>query len=246
MKNTGKKFMDQTRYAHLSRSDQMQGLPAPPLEKPAEEYGSCIALPSIENLDLPSVDLRDAIASRRSIRHYLAESVTQDELSYLLWATQGIEQVQDPFYTLRTVPSAGGRHAFETYLSITNVTGLEPGIYRYLPFSHQLIQIRTNEHIADLIMKACLDQPFIKTAAIVFLWSCVIYRMAWRYSERAYRLVHLDAGHVCQNLYLAAGQVRCGVCAIAAFDDDLIADILQIDGSDEFVIYCAAVGKALI
>ena len=67
--------------------------------------------------------------------------------------------------------------------------------------------------------------------------------MAWRYSERSYRLVHLDAGHVCQNLYLAAEQLGCGVCAIGAFEDELMAEALGIDGVDEFVIYCATVGK---
>jgi SagB-type dehydrogenase family enzyme len=67
--------------------------------------------------------------------------------------------------------------------------------------------------------------------------------MAWRYSERAYRLVHLDAGHACQNLYLAAEQIGCGTCAIGAFDDHQIADVLKIDGEEEFVLYCATVGR---
>jgi len=67
--------------------------------------------------------------------------------------------------------------------------------------------------------------------------------MAWRYAERAWRLVHLDAGHVCQNLYLAGEQIGCGTCAIGAFDDQVMADLLELDGSEEFIIYCAALGK---
>jgi SagB-type dehydrogenase family enzyme len=92
-------------------------------------------------------------------------------------------------------------------------------------------------------MAACLGQAFVRASAVTFLWSTVIYRMAWRYSERAYRLVHLDAGHACQNLYLAASQVGCGTCAIAAFDDDLMADLLGVNIEEEFVLYCATVGK---
>lgn len=243
MKPIGRMFMEQTRYEHLTRSDQMEGVSAPPLEKSADEYGVCTTLPPVSHLDLPPVDLRDAIGTRRSIRRYLRSPLTLDELTYLLWATQGVEEVQDPYFTLRTVPSAGGRHAFETYLCINRVEGIEPGLYRYLAFSHQLVKMDPSPGAADQAMEVCLGQAFVRSAAVVFFWSCVIYRMAWRYSERAYRLVHLDAGHVCQNLYLSAGQIGCGVCAIGAFDDEKAAKFLHIDGSDEFVIYCAALGK---
>ncbi|MFH0967369.1 MAG: SagB/ThcOx family dehydrogenase [Methanobacteriota archaeon] len=243
MKPTGRIFMEQTRYEHLTPSDQINGLPAPPLEKPEIVSGPCIFLTPGDMIDVPPVNLRDAIETRRSIRRYTQEPLTIEDLSYLLWSTQGITHIQDPYYTLRTVPSAGGRHAFETYLCINRVTGVEPGIYRYLAFSHQLILVDNTPGFGERTMKVCLDQTFIKTAAVVFLWFCVIYRMAWRYSERAYRLVHLDAGHVCQNLYLSAGQIGCGICAIAAFDDQIAADLLNIDGEEEFVIYCATVGK---
>jgi SagB-type dehydrogenase family enzyme len=105
--------------------------------------------------------------------------------------------------------------------------------------------VETSHGMADRFAEACLKQPIVRESAVTFIWTCVIYRMAWRYSERAYRLVHLDAGHVCQNLYLAAEQIGCGVCAIGAFDDELMADLLGIDGVEEFVIYCATVGKKL-
>lgn len=235
--------MAMTRYDELSPSDQSMGLSAPPLEKPVPHGVVPIILPEIDQIAVPDFSLRDGIRERRSIRHYQRSPLSVEELAYLLWATQGINAVQAPYYTLRTVPSAGGRHAFETYLCINQVDGIPPGIYRYLPFSHALIPVDLSPGTSDQTMKACLGQAFARSAALVFLWSCVIYRMAWRYSERAYRLVHLDAGHVCQNLYLAGEQIGCGVCAIAAFDDQLAADLLKIDGEEEFVIYCATVGK---
>ncbi len=190
-----------------------------------------------------STDLRTAIEQRRSIRHYTRDPLTIEELAYLCWCTQGIVEMKAPFYTLRNVPSAGGRHALETYLLISRVKGIKPGLYRYLAFSHSLATIDTTDGISDSIMSACLGQAFVRSSAVSFIWSAVIYRMAWRYSERAYRLVHLDAGHACQNLYLAAGQIGCGTCAIGAFDDQQMADVLNIDGKEEFVVYCATVGK---
>jgi SagB-type dehydrogenase family enzyme len=235
--------MEKTRYSSLSRADQFQGLSAPPLEKPVPKDRKSISLPEPAEISVPPIELRYAIESRRSIRQYSSDSLTLQELAYLLWSTQGIVQKHEPYATFRNVPSAGGRHAFETYLLVNRVNGLEPGLYRYLAFSHRLMAVEVDPDVADRLMEAGLRQSIVKDSAVTFIWSCIIYRMAWRYSERAYRLVHLDAGHACQNLYLAAEQIGCGACAIGAFDDELVAGLLGIDGVDEFVIYCATVGK---
>jgi len=235
--------MEQTRYENLSVSDQTQNLPAPLLEKAAPENIPTIPLPRPENITVPPIDCRAAIESRRSIRHYTRDPLTLDELAFLCWSTQGIVEIKAPYFTLRNVPSAGGRHAFETYLLINRCEGIRPGLYRYLAFTHSLVPVDTAKGIADRVMAACLGQAFVRSSAATFIWSAVIYRMAWRYSERAYRLVHVDAGHVCQNLYLAGEQTGCGTCAIGAFDDQLMADVLRIDGQEEFVVYCATVGK---
>src|SRR5512137_2615386 len=240
MQPTGRIFMEMTRYDRLSRADQYRGLPGPPLEKPVPEGSRFISLPKPAEISIPPLELRSAIESRRSIREYASDHLTLEELAYLLWCTHGIVKRHEPYATFRNVPSAGGRHSFETYLQVNRVSGLEPGLYRYLAFSHCLMPIEISPGMADRIMEACLRQAIVKDSAVTFIWSCVIYRMAWRYSERAYRLVHLDAGHVCQNLYLAAEQINCGACAIGAFDDELMAGLLGIDGVDEFVIYCAA------
>jgi SagB-type dehydrogenase family enzyme len=243
MHRTGATFMEQTQYDHLSPSDQNLKKAPPPLAKPVPKGARYIPLPKPGTITVPPLDLRQAIEERRSLRHYRKDPLTIEELAYLLWCTQGIVQVVDPFYTLRTVPSAGGRHALETYLLINRVESLPPGLYRYVPFSHSLVEIDCATGITDKVMAACLGQAFVRSSAVTFLWSTVIYRMAWRYSERAYRLVHLDAGHAGQNLYLAASQVGCGTCAIGAFDDILMAELLGVNIEEEFVLYCAAVGK---
>ena len=67
--------------------------------------------------------------------------------------------------------------------------------------------------------------------------------MSWRYGQRGYRYLHLDAGHACQNLYLAAEAIGCGACAIAAFSDEAVDELLGLDGQSRFTIYLAAVGR---
>jgi len=240
---TGQEFMERTKYRFIGKSDQQKGVPQPPLEVPPEPDLPYIDLRRPEFLEIPPLDLRTAIEHRRSVRAYLHEPVALDELSFLLWCTQGVKQAFGSQAIFRTVPSAGARHAFETFLLANDVEGLEPGLYRYLALSHRLQQRDTDPALAHRVASACFDQQFILRSGVVFLWTAVPYRMTWRYGERGYRDLHLDAGHVCQNLYLAAEPVGCGVCAIAAFDDDIMNGLLGIDGTDQFLIYLATVGK---
>lgn len=239
----GREFMEMTKYRYIGKSDQQKGVPQPPLEVPKEPGKAVIDLPPPASLEVPRVDLRTAIEQRQSVRHYVHEPITLDELSFLLWSTQGVKRVHGAQATFRTVPSAGARHAFETYLLVNDVEGLAPGLYRFLALSHRLQQIDTDPGLLVQVNAACFDQQFILRSGAVFLWTAVPYRMTWRYCERGYRDLHLDAGHVCQNLYLAAEAVGCGVCAIAAFDDDAMDQLLGIDGENQFLIYLATVGK---
>lgn len=240
---TGREFMEKTKYVYIGRSDQQRGLPQPPLEIPPDPALPIFDLPRPESLSIPPVDLMTAIRRRRSVRAYARNPLTPEELSFLLWCTQGVQQVSGSFWTMRTVPSAGARHAFETYLLLNAVSGFDPGLYRYLALTHQLQLVDQDPTIAHRITAACFDQQFILRSGATFIWTAVPYRMTWRYGERGYRDLHLDAGHVCQNLYLAAEAVGCGVCAIAAFEDDMINAVLGIDGKDQFVIYLATAGK---
>ncbi|MEN6611699.1 MAG: SagB/ThcOx family dehydrogenase [Methanoregulaceae archaeon] len=235
--------MERTKYRYLGKSDQSRGVPQPPLEIPADPDKPSLDLPPVEKLNVPLLDIRKAIASRHSVRSYARKPITLDELSFLLWGTQGVKRVEGTYATFRTVPSAGARHAFETYILANDVAGLERGLYRYLALSHRLQRVSTDPTLLVDITEACFNQDFILRSGAAFLWTAVQYRMTWRYGERGYRDLHLDAGHVCQNLYLAAESIGCGVCAIAAFDDDLMASLLGIDGTEQFLIYLAAVGK---
>lgn len=242
-KTIGHEFMVKTRYENLEPSGQKQQLPQPPLEVFFDAAETIIDLPMPEEIPAITIDFMAAVELRTSVRDYQHMPVSLLELSFLLWCTQGVKQVLGDKATLRTVPSAGARHAFETYLLINNVEGLAPGLYRFLALEHKLAQVNMESSIAEEITKACLGQKFVGTSAVTFIWAADAARMTWRYGERGYRYLHLDAGHVCQNLYLSAQVIGCGVCAIAAFDDELMNQVLGIDGKDNFVVYVGTVGK---
>lgn len=243
MKGQGREFMEKTKYRYLKQSDQNKGLPQPPLELPAVEGKKIIDLPDPKAVEAEPLDIREAIDRRVSVRAYSEEALSLAELSHLLWCTQGVKQTSPRLATLRTVPSAGARHCFETYLLANRVEGLKPGLYRFLASQHKLQEVDLRPDVPEKVTKGCLDQRFILSSAATFIWATVVYRMAWRYGERGYRYMHLDAGHVCQNLYLSAEQIGCGVCAVAAFDDDALNQALGLDGVDQFAVYVAVVGK---
>jgi SagB-type dehydrogenase domain len=224
------------------RTDQNTGVPAPPIEKPCPLDAKKIPLIKPEAVKIGEVSLKTAILRRESRRRFSNEALSIDELSFLLWATQGVRRWQQK-NALRTVPSAGNRHALETYLAVFNVDGLEPGIYRYLPSQHQLVLESSPDQLKERMTEAALNQQFAGSSAVTFIWTTIPYRMEWRYAEASYKVIALDAGHICQNLYLACEAIGAGTCAIAAYDQQAADRLLNIDGEDEFVIYMAPVGK---
>jgi SagB-type dehydrogenase family enzyme len=239
----GRLYMQKTRPSELEPSAQSRGIPQPPLELPYPTSINLIHLPEPENVQVPPLDVRTAIEKRSTLRRYQPDALSTEELSFLLWCTQGVKQITNRPSTLRTVPSAGARHAFETYVLVNRVDSINPGLYRYIALQHSLSEINLSPQIVDEITHACFDQEMVRQSAVTFIWVAVVERMAWRYGERGYRYLHLDAGHVCQNLYLAAENLQCGVCAIAAFDDDNLNSVLGLDGEALFAIYLGSVGK---
>lgn len=240
--STGMEFMEKTKYQHLEAADQRRGVSPPPLEQSVPEGKQVSPLPDACQVQVSPKDLTAAIVERRSVRRYAEEPLTLDELAYLLWCTQGVVK-QGRASTLRNVPSAGARHPLETYVLANRVTDLQPGLYRYVALSHGLVDVDLSPGAAEKVMQGLLGQEMVITSAATFVWTAVPYRCSWRYGERAYRYIHLDAGHVCQNMYLAALAIGAQCCAMAAFDDDFLNAVLGVDGESEFAIYAAAVGK---
>ena len=146
-------------------------------------------------------------------------------------------------FLLRSVPSGGARHTMVTYVAVMNVTKVDSGVYRYLPQEHQLVRVHQDEQLSENVVKCCHGQLFAGKASVVFFWSSIPYRSEWRYHLEAHRYILMDAGHACQNLYLASETIGSGTCAIGAYDQMFTDNYLKLDGVNELTIYAAAVGK---
>ena len=236
-------YHDDDPYAD-HETDQMLKLPQPPLVKPAMRgEDSHIAL----TRDFSGIrirgDLTEIFLRRRSARVYTQEGLTLEQLSYLLWATQGVKGKRGKAYaTLRTVPCGGARHEYETYLLVRNVEGLQPGAYHYLAMEHALEFLHPVEDLEHAIGESLSGQEWAAKADVVFYWAMVAYRAEWRYSVYAHRVALIDVGHIGQNLYLAATGLGLGTCGIAAFSHDLCCRLFELDGEAEYVVYTAPVG----
>lgn len=242
----GRKFLKSDRWEEWrqSETDQKRKAPAPPVQKPYPATAELIDLPAPQTLTLGQMPLVEALRRRRSRRKFTAEPLSLDELSFLLWATQGVSQmIANNKATLRTVPSGGARHPFETYLFVNRVAGVEPGLYRYLALEHKLCKLRAAPDLAREVSEACGGQGFTAEGAVTFFWAALPYRAEWRYGVVSHKMIALDAGHVCQNLYLACEALGVGTCAIGNYDQGKLDAFLGIDGEEEFAIYAAPVGK---
>lgn len=246
MENThvGREFLKAYGWSRRGTSDQQKGVPMPAIQKALPENAQTLNLVDPAEFKVGNVAVLDVIKKRQSRRRFTNEPLTLEELSYLLWATQGLRAAhRDGRPSFRTVPSAGARHPFETYVAVHRVEGLEPGFYRYLPLDHKLCLIYQSDSLPDVVTEACIGQRFVAEAAAVFVWTVIPYRAEWRYAVASHKHIALDAGHVCQNLYIAAESIGAGTCAIGAYDQDAMDRMVGVDGEDEFVIYAAPVGK---
>ncbi len=215
---------------------QKRGVEMPPRQKPVEDGAEIIDLISVKELKSRDYDLFKAICDRRSVRTFnLEHKISLDELSFLLISTNGILDKEK--ISRRTAPSGGARHAIETYIYADNVEGLEKGVYRYLPIEHKLTKVH-NKSIDEMPR----GENFTFKAPLMFAWSAIPSRMEWRYGLATEKLLLLDAGHICQNLYLACEALNFGTCAVGAYNQKNVDKFFDLDGEEELIIYAAPVG----
>ena len=228
-------------------TDQKKRIPPPSPQKPYPEDAKLIDLVAPDDLTVGNMPLIEALKRRKSRRKFTPEPLTLEQLSFLLWATQGVRQVlRGGKLTRRTVPASGSLHSLETYLFVyqDRVDGLKTGLYRYQPLEHKLCLLSSDTGLAAKITDACsAGHRWVKNSAVLFVWTAIPYRKEWRYSILSPKIIALDAGHLCQNLYLACEAIGAGTCAIGAYIQPEIDAALGVDGEDEFTIYIAPVGR---
>ena len=182
----------------------------------------------------------DLLRKRRSTRSYSSEPLSSDNLSFLLWASTGIQRKQHG-YEFRTAPSAGALYPIETYVLVNNVEGLDKGLYHYNIAAHALEELKLAD-FAENIARAALDQEMCMEAPATFVWTAIFERSKWKYKQRAYRYIYLDAGHIAQNLALAATSIGLGSCQIGSIFDEEVNEMVGVDGEQESAIYLSVVG----
>lgn len=205
------------------------------------------AYPGAPRLALPAADLsrgratEDAIVARRSTRRYAPEPMTIEELARVLYLTSGI--TGDAWGDARrTAPSSGALYPLELYPVVHAVAGVERGVYHYAYREHTLELLRAGDY-RQAVVDHGIGQEFLGQCGAVVVVSLILQRMRFRYQDRSYRYGLIEAGHVGQNLYLAATSAGLGACAIGAFMDDAINELLGIDGTEEAAVYLLAVGR---
>ncbi len=188
-----------------------------------------------------TIQFWNVIKNRHSTRKFTVEPISNMDLSLFLFSMSGLNRIF-PQYAFRTVPSAGGLYPIEIYPVVNNATGLERGLYHYDIKDHSLDFLKKGD-FRRKVAEGCLDQNMAFTSAVNFIWTTVIDRSHWKYLQRCYRYIYLDAGHIGQNFYLIAEALGLGACTIGALYDDELNEFLEIDGKTETVLYVGVVGK---
>lgn len=238
------RFFDADEYEEIvPESDERKKIPPPLFQQPFPEDASLIDLIPPDEFSIGQSPFLDLVNNRISRRKYTSDSLSLEEISFLLWCTQGVKQILRGRGVKRTVPSAGAKSPLETYLVINRVKGLNPGLYRYISFSHQLLFIKEIADAEELIGKLAFDQKFVGTAPVIFIWTAVPYRTEWRYTILSHKFISIDLGTVCQNLYMSCEAANLGTVAIGYYEQNKLDTLLDLNTEEEFVVLIAPVGR---
>jgi len=175
--------------------------------------------------------LEEALAKRRSIRDFSDKEIEIEKISQLLWAAQGITRKTTGG---RTAPSAGALYPMEVFIIMSD------GAYHYLPQKHELMKI-SSEDLRQKLSAACLFQQSVSDAAVDIVLTAAYERTTVKYGERGIRYVHIEAGHVCQNILLTAVTLDLGAVPVGAFDDSTVQKLLNLP-SNYMPLYVIPVG----
>lgn len=232
--NIGQKFIKETSY--LSDSEDEIKVIGEPFPENPKFLGEPIELPAFE----PQPGILKLIESRRSVRQYENKPISLEELSKIIWGTQGVTAIRGASM-LRSVASAGNRHPLNTYIAANRVDGLDKAVYFYDRLNNCLIPIRKDDYSKEL-NTACLDQTMVSECSAYFIWTAVTARTTEKYQARGYRYIFLDVGHIGGQLQLICQEMGLGSCNIAAFLDDSISKFLGLGSEFEVPVYMATVG----
>lgn len=205
------------------------------LKEGKKRYGRSVSEMEILSLPAPSlkgnVSVEETILKRISVRSFSGTELTKEEISQLAWAGQGITESSAGH---RASPSAGATYPLELYVMNKD------GLYHYEPHGHKLKLMRLGD-LRSSLSRAALGQAFIAQAPVDIVITAVYERTARRYRERATRYVHIEVGHVAENIHLQAVALGLGSVPVGAFIDDEVKRVLSLP-KEEVPLYIIPVG----
>lgn len=194
---------------------------------------------------MPGTRLDAAMARRATCRRFADTSVSLEAVGTLLagaYGAGGRTTFGDLEFIERPVPSGGGLYPLELYVLVDRVTGCAPGVYHYAVLGHVLEQLRELRLPRQLVTDLFMSQPYAADAAFVIVIAAVMERTLWKYGDRGYRYILLEAGHTAQNLNLVAAALGLGSANFGGFFDDDLCALLGLSPSEELPLYGIAVG----
>ena len=233
----GDEFQSQTKHTRSNLGGHLYWTNKPDTYK---KYAAAKRIKLTHKVPEQAFQITEILQKRRSVRSFSPKPLSTDELSFLLWASTGVQR-RERGYDFRTAPSAGALYPIETYVVVNNMDGLE-GLYHYNIEEHALEELKLGD-LGEEIAQAALGQKMLMNAPLVFVWTAIFERSKWKYRQRAYRYVYLDAGIIGENLALSATGIGLGSCNVGAFFDDEVNEIMGVDGTAESVVYLSVVGR---
>ncbi|MGI5826264.1 MAG: SagB/ThcOx family dehydrogenase [Patescibacteria group bacterium] len=177
------------------------------------------------------VSVEEAIAKRKSVRHFKDEQLSFQDISQLLWAAYGEGRV----------PSAGGIYPLRISLIVEKVELMEPGVYRYFPATHSLSEVLDGT-VGRQLEQAAFGQIFLKEAAVTIVIAAEYREITRKYGPKGVVFTYMEAGHSGQNIYLQAQSLGLGTVAVGAFDEEKVRVLLNVSEEEE-ILYLMPVGK---
>jgi SagB-type dehydrogenase family enzyme len=233
----GDEFQSQTKHTRSNLGGHLDWANKPGTYK---KYPSAKRNKLTHKVPEQALQITEILQKRRSTRSFSSNPLSIDELSFLLWASTGVQR-RERGYAFRTAPSAGALYPIETYVVVNNVEGLEKGLYHYCIEEHALEELKLGD-LGEALAQAALGQKMLMNAPLIFVWTAIFERSKWKYRQRAFRYVYLDAGIIGENLALSATGIGLGSCNVGAFFDDEVNEILGVDVVEESVVYLSVVG----
>jgi SagB-type dehydrogenase family enzyme len=224
----------------------MHGVNTPPGETPPFKEDADADVIDLDAPSLPPMPLDAVLRARTSCRRFAAEPIARADLGTLLHAAYGVLSTIDLAgeFCERPVPSGGGLYPLELYTLVQNVRDLRGGVYHYVPLGHRLEIVRPDPLPSHLTSEMFLGQPYLVPVAAIIVITAVVQRSLWKYEDRGYRYILLEAGHVAQNVNLCAAALRLASLNLGGFFDEDMMALLKLDQNREIALYGVAIGKA--